>query len=134
MPTYNRIGVAAVEKAGKGGRPPQYLTLEEEQQFLAPFFARAEEGLIATTAEIWRAFEPRVGHHVDDSSIYRLLDRHGWRKLMPRPKHPKADPQAKEQFKKTLQRRFKRQSQRGKIPMSPRCCAWPKMKAALAAS
>src|SRR5260221_7040864 len=90
------------------------MTLEEEQQFLAPFFARAEEGLIATTAEIWPAFEARVGHHVDDSSIYRLLDRHGWRKLMPRPRHPKADPQAKEQFKKTLQRRIKRQSQRGK--------------------
>ena len=111
--TYNRWGVAAVETAGKGGRRHQYLTLEEEEQFLAPFFAQAEEGLLTTTAEIWRAFESRVGHHVDDSTIYRLLNRHGWRKLMPRPRHPKADPQAQAQFKKTLQRRFKRQSQRG---------------------
>ena len=98
--TYNRLGVAAVETAGKGGRRHQYLTLEEEKQFLAPFFARAEEGLLATTAEIWQAFESRVGHHVDDSTIYRLLRRHGWRKLMPRPRHPKADPQAQDQFKK----------------------------------
>src|SRR5713226_676438 len=108
--TYNRLGVVAVETPGKGGRRHQYLTLEEEQQFLAPFFARAEEGLLTTTAEIWRAFESRVGHKVDDSTIYRPLNRHGWRKLMPRPRHPKADPQAQAQFKKTLQRRFKRQS------------------------
>src|SRR6266566_6825062 len=111
--TYNRFGVVAVETAGKGGRRHQSLTREEEEQFLAPFFARAEAGEIATVREIWQAFEARVGEKVDDSTIYRLLDRHGWRKLMPRPRHPKADPQAQEQFKKTLKRRLKRQSQRG---------------------
>jgi transposase len=118
--TYNRLGPAAVETPGKGGRRHEYLTLHEEKQFLAAFFARAEAGEIATTAEIWSAFETRVGHPVDDSTIYRLLDRHGWRKLMPRPRHPKADPQAKEQFKKTLQRRLKRQSQRDQPKMSAR--------------
>jgi transposase len=70
--------------------------------------------LIATVAEIWQAFEKRVGHHVDDSTIYRLLNRHGWRKLMPRPRHPKADPQEQEQFKKKFQRRLKQRSQREK--------------------
>ena len=118
---YNRLGVVAVETPGKGGRRHQYLTLEEEQQFLAPFFARAQAGEIATVREIWQAFEERVGHHVDDSTIYRLLDRHGWRKLMPRPRHPKADPHAQEQFKKTLQRRLKRQSPRGHRKMNARC-------------
>src|SRR5436305_7278527 len=116
--SYNRLGVAAVETAGKGGRRHQYLTLEEEHQFLVPFFAQAEEGLIATTVEIWRAFEARVGHEVDDSTIYRLLHRHGWRKLMPRPRHPKTDPQARDHFKKTLQPRLKRQSQRAQPRMS----------------
>jgi transposase len=116
--TYNRLGVRAVETAGKGGRRHQYLTREEEEQFLAPFFARAEAGEIATVQQIWQAFEARVGHGVDDSTIYRLLARHGWRKLMPRPRHPKADPQVQEQFKKTLTRRFKRRSPRGKLPMS----------------
>jgi len=116
--TYNRFGVTAVETPGKGGRRHQYLTLQEEEQFLAPFFARAEAGEIATVREIWQAFEARVGEKVDDSTIYRLLDRHGWRKLMPRPRHPKADPQAQEQFKKTLKRRFKRQSPRARPKMS----------------
>ena len=118
--TYNRLGVVAVETPGKGGRRHQYLTREEEEQFLAPFFARAEAGEIATVREIWQAFETRVGHQVDDSTIYRLLDRHGWRKLMPRPRHPKADPQAQKQFKKTLQRRLKRQSQHAQPKMSAR--------------
>jgi transposase len=112
--TYNRISVAAVETAGKGGRRRQYLTLEEEKAFLAPFFEQAQAGEIATVAQIWQAFEHQVGHHVDDSTIYRLLNRHGWRKLMPRPRYPKADPQEQEQFKKIFQRRLKRKLQREK--------------------
>src|SRR3989449_6075373 len=114
--TYNRFGVTAVETPGKGGRRHQYLTLQEEEQFLAPFFARAEAGEIATVREIWQAFEARVGEKVDDRTISRLLDRHGWRKLMPRPRHP----QVQEQFKKTLQRRLKRPSQRGHLKISVR--------------
>ena len=116
--TYNRLGEAAVETSGKGGRRRQYLTLEEEKEFLAPFFKQAQAGLIATTAEIWHAFEKRVGHHVDDSTSYRLLNRHGWRKLLPRPRHPQADPQAQDQFKKTLPRRWKRQLPREKREMN----------------
>ena len=78
---YNRFGVAAIETSGKGGRRRQYLTVEEEKEFLAPFLAQAERGEIATVGQIWRAFEQRVGHSVDDSTIYRLLNRHGWRKM-----------------------------------------------------
>ena len=118
--TYNRLGPAAIETPGKGGRRHQYLTKPEEKEFLAPFFAQAESGEIATVAQLQDAFEERVGHEVDDSTIYRLLNRHGWRKLMPRPRHPQSDPQAQEQFKKTLQRRLKRQSQRGHRKMSVR--------------
>lgn len=96
--TYNRLGVAAVETAGKGGRRREYLTLTEEEQFLAPFFTRAQSGEIATVVQIQEAFEAKIGHPVDDSTIYRLLHRHGWRKLMPRPRHPKNDPEKQEQF------------------------------------
>ncbi len=100
--TYNRLGVAAVETPGKGGRRHEYLRLEEETEFLAPFFTRAEVGEIATVAQIQHTFEERVGCKVDDSTIYRLLNRHGWRKLVPRPRHPKVDSQAQEQIKKNF--------------------------------
>ena len=115
---YNRLGVAAIETPSKGGRLRQYLTLEEEKEFLAPFFVQAERGEIATVGQIWQAYAQRVGHEVDDSTVYRLLNRHGWRKLMPRSKHPKADPHAQEQFKKNFQRRWKQQLQREKWGMN----------------
>jgi transposase len=107
---YNRLGVAAVETPGKGGRRRQYLTWEEEQAFLAPFFTRAERGAIATAGEIQRAFEAQVGHEVHKSTISRLLNRHGWRKPVPRPVHPKANPEAQAQFKKTSRPVLRRRS------------------------
>jgi transposase len=76
---YKREGVAAIETPGKGGRRHQYLTLEQERTFLQPFLARAARGERATATEIHHAFEERVGHRVDDSTIYRLLNRHGSR-------------------------------------------------------
>jgi Winged helix-turn helix len=36
-----------------------------------------------------------------NSTIYNLLARHGWRKLMPRPFHPKRNLAAQNAFKKT---------------------------------
>jgi len=89
--TYNRFGVVAVETPGTGGRRHEDLRLAQERAFLAPFFARAAAGEIATAAEIQRAFEVQVQHPVHQSTIFRLLNRHAWRKLVPRPVHPKAD-------------------------------------------
>ncbi|WP_220198951.1 helix-turn-helix domain-containing protein [Ktedonospora formicarum] len=98
--SYNRLGIAGVETSGKGRRR-QYRSWKEEQAFLAPFFSRAERGEIATAKEIKRAFEAQVGHEVHKSTISRLLKRHGWRKPMPRPSHPKESLEAQEQFEKT---------------------------------
>jgi transposase len=114
---YNRGGAHALEIKGCGGRYHEYLTKEEERAFLATFFEQAERGELATTKEIQLAYEARVGHKVHETTIYRLLDRGGWRKLMPRPRHPQADPQAQEQFKKNLRRRLKKPS-RGESPLT----------------
>src|SRR5438105_2097857 len=77
--SYKRGGVAAIETPGKGGRRHQYLTLEQERAFLQPFLARAAQGEIATVSEIQQAYEERVQQPVAPSTIYRLLNRHGWR-------------------------------------------------------
>ena len=131
---YNRFGITAIETPGKGGRRRQYLRLEEEQEFLAPFFAQAERGEVATVEQIWHAFEQRVGHPVDNSTIYRLLHRHGGRKLMPRPRHPKSDLETQEQFKKTFPPRWMRQLPQKRWAMNVPCSSWRKTKAVLAAS
>jgi transposase len=98
--SYNREGERSTQTPGTGGRRHAYLTLEQERAFLQPFFARAKLGEIATVEQIQRAFESEVKHVVHVSTIYRLLHRHGWRKLVPRPQHPKADPQKQAAFLK----------------------------------
>jgi transposase len=98
--TYNRLGPAAINQSEKGGRHHEYLTLQQEQALLQPFFVRAERGEIATVQEIQQAYEAQVKHAVHLSSIYRLLRRHGWRKLVPRPRHPKANPEEQAAFQK----------------------------------
>lgn len=120
--TYNRFGVAAVETVGKGGRYHDYLSVDQEREFLTPFFARAQLGELTTVGDIKRAFEARLGHEVAESTIDRLLDRHSWRKLMPRPKHPKASPEAQEQFKKTWRRRSRQLWRRGLQKIPARSC------------
>ena len=97
--TYNKLGVVAVETPGKGGRRSEYLTIEEERDFLQPFFERAAKGEIATASQIKQEFEKRIGGKVHKTTIYRLLERHQWRKLVPRPSHPKANKEEQEQFK-----------------------------------
>jgi hypothetical protein len=51
--------------------------------------------------EIQRAYEDRVGKSVAPSTIYRMLERHGWRKVVPRPRHPRANRAGQAAFKKT---------------------------------
>ncbi len=99
--SYNRLGPAALDTPGKGGRRNEYLSLAEEQAFLAPFFDRAATGQVATAQEIQQALEAQLGHPLHRSSVYRLLARHNWRKRVPRPTHPRADPQVQTAFKKT---------------------------------
>jgi transposase len=99
--TYNRLGPSALDTPGKGGRRNQYRSLADEQAFLAPFFDRAAKGQIATVDELQQAWEAQLGHTVHPSTVYRLLARHHWRKRVPRPTHPSADPQVQTEFKKT---------------------------------
>jgi transposase len=98
---YNRLGPEAVAGPGKGGRRRSYLSWDEEAALLASYKQAALTGQIATAAEIKGALERRIGHTVHKTMVYRLLKRHGWRKLVPRPFHVDADKQEQEAFKKT---------------------------------
>jgi transposase len=79
--SYKHAGVAAIETPGKGGRRRQYLTLQQERAFLQPFLERAARGEHTTAVEIQLAFEAVIGHHVNKSTLYRLLARHGLQHL-----------------------------------------------------
>jgi transposase len=91
LPTTTERDQQGVETPGTGGRRHACLSLEQEQTLLPSFAACAERGEMSTARDIQQAVEARVIHHVGISSVYRLLPRHGWRKLVPRPRHPKAN-------------------------------------------
>ena len=65
------------------------MSFEEEAAILAPFKARAEKGELVEISEIETAYQQAVGHSIGTSQIYYVLHRHGWRKVMPRSRHPK---------------------------------------------
>ena len=98
---WSKEGDAIFDLRRRGGRHNQHLSPEQEQQLLAPFVERAKAGGMLTVAEIQQAYQEQLGKEVAPSTVYRLLDRHGWRKVVPRPKHPKADVAAQAAFKKT---------------------------------
>lgn len=104
---YNRLGPAAFErpKAAEAHRGRAHLKLEEERALLKELDERAAKGELVSAAPLRAALEKRAGAKVHPSSAHRLLARHGWRKLVPRPRHPKADAQAQEAHKKTSPRR-----------------------------
>lgn len=98
---WAKQGDAIFDLRSRGGRRHQYLSVEQEQALLAPFVKRAEAGGMLSVTEIQQAYQAQTGKQVAPSTIYRLLDRHGWRKVVPRPRHPKADIAAQAAFKKT---------------------------------
>ena len=85
---YFEEGLGAIaEKHYAGNR--RNMSLEMEDAFLKRYFDRAELGQILDVHEMADAYEKEVGHRIGNSQIYRVLHRHGWRKVMPRSRHPK---------------------------------------------
>ena len=76
------------------------MTYEEEAEFLSAFAEGAQSGSILVVNEIKAALEKRLGRQVHKTTAYRILHRHNWRKVVPRPSHPKRSKEAVEAFKK----------------------------------
>jgi transposase len=83
-----------------GGRRRQTMNFEEEKAFLEPWIEKAKIGGVLTVPPLHHTLEVRIGHSVSPSTMYRMLARHGWRKVQPDTYHPKSDTQAQDDFKK----------------------------------
>lgn len=97
---YNLKGPQALQRKGRGGRRWSFLSWEEEKLLLKSFEESAATGKIITVSQLHAQVRQRIGKDVSRDYVYRLLHRHGWRKLGPRPRHVKNDPQRIEAFKK----------------------------------
>jgi transposase len=98
---YNRQGPAGLARKGRGGRRWALLTLDRERELLASLQAEAGRAQVLTAKQIHGRVRQAVGQKVSLDYVYRLLHRHAWRKLRPRPRHVQADPQAQAECKKT---------------------------------
>jgi hypothetical protein len=91
----------------------QNMTPGEEAEFLGGFLKAAGDASLLIVKEIKSALEARLRLEVRETTVYRMLKRHGWRKVVPRPRHPRQDPKADETFKKgAARRRLKRRVRR----------------------
>ena len=90
-----------------GGRRQSLLTPEAESAFLKPWLASAAAGNLVVVSPIRAALAQQLGQPVKPSVVYRLLARHGWRKMAPDTRHPKSDPAVQEEWKKNSPRCWK---------------------------
>jgi transposase len=101
---WARQGDMFFETRPRGGRRRENLSYEQEQQLLAPFVERAHNGELLSVKEIEQMYSQRIGRQETSSTtIYRLLRRHGWRKVTSRARRPKVNPARQAAFKKNAQ-------------------------------
>ena len=84
---YRDHGLEAISGNHYGGNR-RNMSVEKEAAILAPFKERAEKGELVEIGEIAKAYQAAVDHPVSNGQIYFVLHRHGWRKVMPRSRHP----------------------------------------------
>lgn len=86
--SFKKIGISAItENRYKGNR--RNLSIEEELEILSEYEDRANKGEIIEVSELKKKYEEKLGRELSQGHIYRILKRLGWRKVMPRSKHPK---------------------------------------------
>lgn len=94
-------GTAKID--GRGGRNRQLMSKEEEANFLDTFVEKASRGGVIVVAEIRTALESHLNKTIALASVYNILHRNGWRKIMPDKQHPGSSPEIREGFKKNSQ-------------------------------
>jgi transposase len=84
---YAQGGIESLKPKPNGGRKHENMTLAEEKALLTRFANAAGAGEMLNIHDLKAAYVKAIGHVTSDSTVYNLLHRHGWRKLMPRPFH-----------------------------------------------
>jgi transposase len=88
------------QRRRRGGRRNETISLETERAFLSEWAQKASEGGVVVVGQLREALQRRVGARIPLYTMYRILARHGWRKVAPDTRHPKSDPRAQEAYKK----------------------------------
>jgi transposase len=112
---------ASTPKASHGGRRRQRMTFAAEVAFLEPWKQAAATAGMIIVPPLHEALAKQLGEKIHHSQVYRMLARHGWRKVAPDSKHPKSDPAVQEAWKKNSRKWWPNSSkvrmQRAKNPV-----------------
>ena len=103
---YNRQGLEGLRDLRRGGNQRK-LTDQQEQQIKKYLDCQADDptGGVRRGQDLRQWIHQQFGVLYSLPGIYDLLHRLGYRCLMPRPQHRKADPQQQRTFKKTFWQR-----------------------------
>ena len=85
---YAKEGIRYFEEEQRKGGNRRNITNEEERKLLEEFEEAAKKGHVITVGEIKAAYDEKCGHESGSGTIYQVMARHKWRKVMPRSKHP----------------------------------------------
>jgi hypothetical protein len=80
------------------------LSAAAEKDFLTPWAEQAKTGGVLVVSPLRAALAQRLGRPVAASVVYRFWARHGWRKVAPDTRHPKADPPVQADWKKNYRK------------------------------
>lgn len=97
---FIRLWEKSLIEKKKWWRYHAHMTKKEEDEILSSCNKKGECWGILEVSLIKTAYEAKLGHRVHETIIYRMLHAHWWRKIAPRPQHPKHDKKAAEDFKK----------------------------------
>jgi transposase len=97
-----------VGRTGRGGRRHGSLEPQQERDLLARYEESAVRGGVLTVGQIMEDCGKLAGHPVSAASVYRMMGRIGWRKVVPRPHHPRKQPDSEEAFKKSSRKSSRR--------------------------
>jgi len=118
---YNRRGPTGLDTVGKGQRQRAYLSLTQEQGLVSKFLKKSAAGQVSPGLLLKPALAKAVGRKVAKTTVYRMLKRHHWRKVVPRPWHPDSTPEQQAAFKKTSRTTSPKSSRRGPPTIPARC-------------
>ena len=99
--TYKKQGLAEYIRI-KQTSHRRNLSEEEEAKILAECEKEAEAGQVLTAETVRRKLEERLGRETSSNYVYRVIKRNGWRKVMPRAKHPKSASREEQDSSKKL--------------------------------
>ena len=124
-----------IPKAARGGRRRQRMTFAEETAFLEPWKKEAGTAGMIIVPPLHEALANQLGKKIHHSQVYRMLARHGWRKVAPESKHPKSNSEVQDAWKKTpggggrTPQKPRRRGKEATSDVSGRSALWPHVTA-----